>query len=208
MKETLEKEFPKVERLSGKGRYETNLKILEAADVAGGEIIVATGENFADSLSASAVRRPILLVKDTLSDAQKEFLGGLEEAKFYIAGGTGAVSDKLKAELEDYTKAEIERLSGKSRKDTSVEIAKKFFKNPTAAIVASSENYPDGLCGGPLAAELNVPLILTFNGDYVRAREYVDEGGIDAGYVLGGSGVLLNETVVEVYGLNSPDDIK
>ena len=43
----------KVVRLAGNTRYETNLKILEEADAAKQDLLVCTGEGFADSLSAS-----------------------------------------------------------------------------------------------------------------------------------------------------------
>ncbi|MBQ8858126.1 MAG: cell wall-binding repeat-containing protein, partial [Lachnospiraceae bacterium] len=62
-----------VVRLSGKSRYETNLAILNEAGIEGDELIVATGKTFADSLSASAAKLPILLVKPgtALSDEAK-----------------------------------------------------------------------------------------------------------------------------------------
>ena len=62
------------ERLFGDSRYDTNLAILEEAGVTGDSVIVATGKTFADSLSASAAKLPILLVKPdaTLNDDQKD----------------------------------------------------------------------------------------------------------------------------------------
>ena len=57
-------------RLGGKTRYETNIKILKAAGVKAEDILICTGSGYADSLSASAVGKPILLVGDTLTDTQ------------------------------------------------------------------------------------------------------------------------------------------
>ena len=81
-----------VVRLYGNSRYDTNLAILDEAGVSGDSIIVATGKNFADSLSASAAKLPILLVKPdaTLNDDQKAVLDGMKN--IYIVGGEGAVS--------------------------------------------------------------------------------------------------------------------
>ena len=195
-----------VERLFGDSRYDTNLAILEEAGVAGDSVIVATGKNFADSLSASAAKLPILLVKPdgTLNDAQKEILTGMKN--IYIVGGDGAVSASYEAELKDF--GEVTRVFGESRYDTSVEVAKTFCKDVDAAVVASGKNFPDGLCGGPLAAALNAPLVLTKDGATGAASSYVAENEIASGYVLGGDGALTDETVVEVFGLESADEIK
>ena len=194
-------------RLGGKNRYETNVKILEAAGVTGGEIIVATGENFADSLSASATKKPILLVKNKFYDFQAKFLSGLKDCTFYIVGGTGAVSlDNVKI-LLDYGTIES-RIAGTGRRETSVLIAKKFFDNPSSTVIAYEKEFPDGLCGGPLAAELNIPLLLTREGKTSEASAYVQEFGIKSGYVLGGNEAMTDKAVMDVYSLKSVDEIK
>ena len=67
------------------------------------EIIVATGTGFADSLSASAAGKPILLVdgKKELTQVQKDYLGTLGTEKFYIVGGTGAVAEGYETAQDD-----------------------------------------------------------------------------------------------------------
>ena len=195
-----------VERLFGDSRYDTNLAILEEAGVTGDSVIVATGKTFADSLSASAAKLPILLVKPdgTLNDAQKAILTGMKN--IYIVGGDGAVSTGYEAELKEF--GEVTRVFGESRYDTSVEVAKTFCKDVTKAVVASGKNFPDGLCGGPLAAALNAPLVLTKDGGTDAAAAYVAENGIAGGYVLGGDGALTDATVVEVFALTGAEEIK
>ena len=195
-----------VERLFGDSRYDTNLEILKEAGVTGDSIIVATGKTFADSLSASAAKLPILLVKPnaTLNDAQKEILAGMKN--IYIVGGEGAVSAVTQAELATF--GTVTRVFGESRYDTSVEVAKTFCKDVEKAVVASGKNFPDGLCGGPLAAAMNAPLVLTKDGGAVAAAAYVADKAIASGYVLGGDGALADTTVVEVFGLESADEIK
>ena len=193
-------------RLAGENRYETNVKILEAAGVTGGEIIVATGTNFADSLSASAVGRPILLVKDQLNDLQKEYLTTLESSSFYIVGGEAAVGKEVEKELGAYGTV-LDRLAGRNRRETSVLIAQNFFGDPPAAVTAYAGNFPDGLCGGPLAAELNVPLLIIVDGKTTEAADYMAAKNIELGYVLGGEKVLADKTVETVFGLESTDEI-
>ena len=76
-----------VKRISGEDRFATNLAILKEANVNSEEILVCSGYGFADSLSASASGRPILLVGDALSDEQKAFLKDINSIKFAIIGG-------------------------------------------------------------------------------------------------------------------------
>ena len=204
-------EEDEVVRLFGDGRYDTAYAVAdELKEVLGVEkfeaVVVATGKTFADSLSASAAKLPILLVKpeSTLNDAQKAVLTGMKN--IYIVGGDGAVSASYEAELAAF--GDVTRVFGDSRYDTSVEVAKTFCSDVDKAVVASGKNFPDGLCGGPLAAALNAPLILTKDGSAGAEAAYVAENGIAGGYVLGGDGALANDTVVEVFALESAAEIK
>ena len=194
-----------VVRLSGETRYDTNLAILKEAGVQGDSVIIATGKSFADSLSASAAKLPILLVKpdSTLSYAQKAVLKGTKN--IYIIGGEEAVSESYAKELAAY--GEVTRVSGKTRYETSIAVAKTFFGDVDEAVIASGKNFPDGLCGGPLAAARNVPLILTADGKTDAATEYAAQEVITSGYVLGGTEALADESVVVVFGLESAEDI-
>ena len=195
-----------VKRLAGDSRYDTNLEILLEAGISGDEIIVATGKSFADSLSASAAKLPILLVKPnaTLDIAQKALLKNMN--KIYIVGGEGAVSSEYEAELAAY--GTVERVFGSSRYDTSVEIAKAFCGSVDKIVVASGKNFPDGLCGGSLAAALNVPLVLTRDNGADAAAGYAQENAVVGGYVLGGTGALTDDTVTDVFELQNAQEIK
>ena len=192
-------------RLAVKSRYDTNIAILEEAGVTGDSIIVATGKAFADSLSASAAKLPILLVKPgaALSEEAKAIVKGMKN--IYIIGGEGAVSAEIAGELAAYGK--VTRVAGKSRYETSVAVADTFFGDVKNAVAASGKNFPDGLCGGPLAAAMDAPLILTADGKTDAAADYMAENAIQSGYVLGGTGALADESVVDVFALESADEI-
>ncbi len=188
-----------VKRIKGKTRYDTNIEILKEAGVTNQEIIVATGTNFADSLSASAVGKPILLVdgKKGLTDTQKNYLDGLSTEKFYIIGGTGAVGENFETEFSVY--GTTERIKGKTRYETSVAIAEKFFTAPSNAVLAYAENFPDGLSGGPLAMSMNAPLILTKTGKQSAAKDYVQNNDIENGIVLGGASLIDDSTATDIF---------
>ena len=191
-----------VQRLKGADRYETNLAILTEAGVnTTDEVLIATGKNYADSLSASATGLPMLLVDKNLTDNQKAFLASTSKT-FVILGGTSAVSAEVEAELDAI--GDVTRVKGASRYGTSVEIAKRYFNAPSAAILAYAWNYPDGLCGGALAYAVGAPLILTSNESSQLADEYVV--GISNGAVTGGTGRISEDTVREIFDLpaNTP----
>ena len=186
-----------VTRLKGAGRYETNLEILKEAGVnQTDEILIATGKNYADSLSASATGLPMLLVDKTLTDSQKEFLQTTSK-KFVILGGYTAVSTEVEEELGRI--GTVKRLKGANRYATSVLIASQYFPNASAAVLAYAEGFPDGLCGGPLAISMGAPLILTSNNNYVFADKQIVN--ITSGAVTGGTSRISDETVREIFDL-------
>ncbi|MBQ1484300.1 MAG: cell wall-binding repeat-containing protein [Eubacterium sp.] len=193
-------------RLGGKNRYETNLAILKEAaqyadEGAGTEILVASGLGFADSLSAAAAGRPILLVKNALTDEQKEYLASLEgDKKIYIIGGTGAVSDAMMNEVKAY--GETERIDGSNRYETSVNVARKFFDKPTKFVLAYGQDFPDGLCGGALAYAMGGPLVLTADGKTANAAKYASACHINTAAVLGGPALISSIAIEEIFAAN------
>ena len=193
-----------VVRLKGDTRFDTNLAILEAAGIAADdEILVTTGWEFADCLSASASGKPILMqntIKGELTETQIAFLEKYAENDFTIIGGTAAVSEEMETAIEAIV-GETTRISGSTREETSVKIAEAYFEDPECVFVAYSRNFPDGLCGGPLAYAMNAPLLLVNAGKEEFAAAYVAEEGIAVGYVLGGTAVLTDETVKTVFAL-------
>ena len=197
-----------VKRLAGASRFDTNLEILKEAEISGNEILVATGWNFADCLSASATGKPILLVNSStnkLTDSQIEYLSGLTGVQITIIGGTASVSEKLAGDLAAY--GTVDRVSGATREETSVKVAERYFDSPDYALVAYSRNFPDGLCGGPLAYALNSPLLLTNVKQEAPATAYVADNGITKGIILGGTASIADATVRTVFGLEKAQTI-
>ena len=194
-------------RLSGPDRYKTNLAILKEAGVSAEDIIVCTGNGFADSLSASAAKLPILLVNMALDADQMEYLKTLNTEKFYLAGGTGVISEGLEAYIKDNF-GTVERLGGKNRYETSVMIAEAFFEKPDGAVVAFAKNYPDGLCGGTAAAYLNSPLLLVDDANIDNAVKYAVKAEIKKGLVLGGPTLVSDASVRAIFSMSEDDEIK
>ena len=198
-----------VKRLGGADRFETNLLILKEAGIApGDEILVCTSTNFADSLSASATGKPILLVYNEsgkLRDVQVKYLSTLKDNSFCIIGGENAVCKALETAIGAY--GTTDRLAGANRFETSVMIAKTYFQTPDTMVLAYAWNYPDGLCGGALAYSMNAPLILTMDKYEAEAVAYAARKHIDSGIVLGGDALVSDATVRMIFGMGIADPI-
>ena len=137
-------------------------------------------------------------------------LSGLSLAIFLLSAVISSAQDDIVRQINDY--GTFDRWCVREIKESGIIGGKtkylyEFFGNPTAAVTAYAGNFPDGLCGGPLAAELNVPLLLTVDGKTTEAADYMAAKNIELGYVLGGEKVLADETVETVFGLESTDEI-
>lgn len=186
-----------VKRLAGETRYETNLEILEESGVSDEDFLACTGEGFADSLSASAVGKPILLVDNRgLTKQQKTYLDKAAVDDVYLIGGADVVSKKVGRELQKYDQDdEVTRIAGDNRYKTSIAVAKKFFPDKCdTAVLAYGMKFPDGLAGGPLAISLESPLLLVEDTAYADAKNYAQKAGIKKLAVLGGTDVIADKT--------------
>jgi putative cell wall-binding protein len=125
-----------VQRVSGPSRIETAIAVARAAAPESAAVILArafAGETdptqaFADSLSAGAWSaesgRPVLLTESAkLSDATAAYLKEKQVKQVYIVGGETAVSPAAAAQATALG-ATVTRVSGPTRFDTAVAIAK------------------------------------------------------------------------------------
>ena len=201
----------KVVRLKGDTRLDTNLAILEEAGVSeDDEILIVTGWNYADALSASATGKPILMVneiKGELTEKQIEFLKKHASNQYAIIGGTGAISQALEDAIDTIVEKDIIRVYGETREATSVRVAKRYFDEPTFALVAYSRNYPDGLAAGPLAYALGAPLLLTNAGQEAVGADYISTNEIGGGYIIGGAAAITDATVKTCFGITAEGEI-
>jgi putative cell wall-binding protein len=199
IQDTLAEAGLNVTRLAGSDRYRTNLAILEEAGIRSiQEILICSSTDFPDALSASAVGLPIMLTGPKLTDEQADFLRTTSR-RFFIIGGTAAVNQEVEDVLNQI--GESERISGANRYQTSTAVADRFFLAPSAVVLAFGNGFPDGLCGGPLAHAIGIPLLLTEQGLENAAASYCADVRITAGAALGGTSVLSDGTIRKVFSL-------
>ena len=195
-----------VERLGGYTQYDTNLIILEKAGIENQDVLICTGENYADGLSCSSIGMPILLVNKSLTNDQKQLLSNANGENIYIIGGNVAVKPKIESQAKEIS-SNVERIGGWSKYDTSIMIAEEFGKDANTAVIAWGNNFPDALCGGPLAMKLDAPLILVADNNSGKATSFVKKNSIRKGTALGGGAVLKDATIKNVFGMGNREVI-
>ena len=206
-------------RLAGNTRYLTNMAVFDECrrlyPGAKGEVIIATGTSFPDSLSVSSTGAGLFLVngeKGTLTAKQKDYLADLAEAgfNFTIVGGTNAISEELEAAIEDCVGQDAYRIAGSTRYKTSAAIAEEYFRRARMMIVCYGDNFPDALCAGPLGAALRAPVVLTKSGNTSAinaAKTYASDHDIHYGVVLGGPGLVSDADVRAILDLEADEEI-
>lgn len=188
-----------IERIAGHSRYETSAAIAERLLKLSKKqtAIIASGENFADALTAGAYAAkqeyPILLVQKTTVDTQITKVLNKYINKTIIAGGLNSVSEKVKKDLPKNT----ERISGRSRYDTAAQIAERLFKSEKA-FVASGEVFADALVVSPVAGRLSSPILLINRQETPKTIiEYVKESVTEI-TVIGGKKFVPSSIVTDL----------
>lgn len=185
-------------RLGGENRYATSVgiaqKVASSPQGSGSAVFVASGANFADGLSLGALAAktgwPLLLVKpNSISAGVKSLVQKQKPTHIYIAGGTGAVSSKVEAELKALgaPNVTVVRLGGKDRYETSAKIAS-CFDQGAPAFVTTGVNFADAVVAGAPAAKLGGAVILTPTGKINgAAKSALASVKSQAVYLIGGT---------------------
>lgn len=190
-------------RLKGSNRYLTNIEILRACSSEGyGNVLVCSGKEFADALSASALGGPILLVGDRLTTDQKAYIDEAGIHSFDIIGGTAAVSKAVEDELRVYAEArggEVTRTYGQNRYQTSRAVAEKWWspESTDTVVLACGTNFPDGLSGAPVAFAYRAPLLLATTSGIKEAAECGKWLGISKVVVMGGPTLISDDAAMK-----------
>lgn len=134
-------------------------------------IILCNGFDYPDALSSAPLTHlynaPILLTeKDKLNNKTEAQLKKLGIKKVVMVGGTGVVSQNVENKLKSMG-ITTERIAGKDRYQTSLEIAKKVASNHDidAVHVVSGHNFSDALTVAPVSASWMQPMVLVPQGE-------------------------------------------
>jgi putative cell wall-binding protein len=188
-----------VTRFGGADRYATALAIAQQEFPEANSAYTATGQNYADALSAgplaAAVRNAPVLLSDGAA-LDKAVAGYLRGRTTVTAVGGPAATALGAAGIGHQT------LAGTDRYDTAAKVAAAFPQalQVTAVGFATGTNYADALTGGAMMAALGQPLLLTDPGslsspDDLALTEWEELKSVS---VFGGPGAVSDTVLGQI----------
>jgi putative cell wall-binding protein len=165
---------PIVDRTAGGTRYETAVAAsLEYFEYGADNVVLCTGEDFPDALSAAPwarfLKAPVLLTRRTaVPPTVMDEIERLGAKNVWIIGGQSAVSSSVQTQLETAGLTVDRQLQGTDRYATSAKIATFLYDALVAdgrpfsnrAFVARGDAFPDALALAPVAAATYSPILL------------------------------------------------
>ena len=195
---------PKVlTRINGATRYQTMNGLVDLMSAGkNGVVIVASATNYPDALAASSLAgcydpAPILLTDPSgLTEEVKSQIQKLNPSFIYIVGGESAVSSTVEDQLKANSQAYIQRLSGQTRYETSLRIAKTAYnvasidgEAPWQVIIATGTTFADALSVSPYSYAGKMPILLCdpMAGLSDDALAFLKAKGIRNAMIVGGN---------------------
>ncbi|WP_209121753.1 N-acetylmuramoyl-L-alanine amidase [Alkalihalobacillus sp. BA299] len=205
--DTLINEGLTVERIEGKNRFETAIKINDAAGLAESDTaLLVNGLTIADALSASSISAlqqiPIFLAgKDHLPSQLPSNVKNVT-----ILGGTSAISSAVENQLKQ-NGIETTRIGGSNRFETNLLAINHFNLPKDKAIVVrgtsshpSREDYPDAVASAGLAKKQNAAVVLTHPTSVRNEVKDFISNVTDTLFVLGGTQAVSQFVVMGITG--------
>jgi len=142
-------------RYGGENRYATAVVIADEGLADPDTLLLATGRNFGDALTAGAAAGSVggaVLLTDgsNMAPETRSYLDTQPQAQRYAIGGPAAAADPSAAPV-----------AGDDRFTTAVAVAEEFYAEPAFVGIASGEAFPDALVGGAYASRLGGPVLLS-----------------------------------------------
>ncbi|MDO5080130.1 cell wall-binding repeat-containing protein [Buchananella hordeovulneris] len=191
------------DRLAGPNRYATSHAVYASRTTWGPNLVLASGEQFADALAATALagplRSPVLLTAAKSLPAPTRASLDLAKqrgvTKIYAVGGTSAISDNILTELRQRG-FQVERLAGPNRfataravADTTRQVLTENGKQVRTVVLVDGLNFADALAGGPVATKHDGVLLLT-NGPKLDPQTLAAAKSYSPNFIaIGGSAV-------------------
>ena len=179
--QTVNVSIPTASRISGSDRYETAVAISQYAypSSRGGIVVLTTGENYPDSLSAAPLaaklRAPVLLTyPGALPASTSSELSRLAPATILVIGGPAAITEAVEQQVSAAVPgATVRRIFGADRYATSLAVISDplgWSSSPTL-FVATGESFADALSAGAAAGSVGAPVLLVRGGDLEATAE-------------------------------------
>lgn len=176
-----------VTRIAGKDRIATSIEISKAMFNESDNVVLASGFNFADALSAgqlaAALNAPLILSSDQLDSRTSDEIAKLKPKNIYIVGGETALSSNIEESVKSVVNdINIERLKGNDRYETSVKVMEKTkeFVDAEYLLIASGKNFPDALSATSFMADHKALMVLSDGNSYPKSDlQEIAIGGVN-----------------------------
>ncbi|GAA3660083.1 cell wall-binding repeat-containing protein [Asaccharospora irregularis] len=204
--------------LKGDTRFETAIKISKEAYKQDGtaEGVVLVGENavvdgLASAPLAAQKKAPILLTKkdaipeETMKEIKRLVAKG---APIYLIGGENTISKSVEVQLAKEMNADIKRLSGDDRYDTSLKIAKELKSTSKEAFVVGGDGLADAMSVASVAAQKRTPIIVSPAEGLTRdAKAFLDDetNKIATVDVVGGKTKVSTQVLKDIVEIKNGD---
>ena len=174
-------------RIAGKDRIATSIEISKAMFNESDNVVLASGYNFADALSAgqlaAALNAPLILSSDQLDSRTSDEIVKLKPKNIYIVGGETALSSNIEESVKSVVNdINIERLKGNDRYETSVKVMEKTkeFVDAEYLLIASGKNFPDALSATSFMADHKALMVLSDGNSYPKSDlQEIAIGGVN-----------------------------
>lgn len=197
----------KVERLSGKDRYETAYWIAKRLNNQGKAVLLRgdTEASFPHALSISPWAGyhgvPILFLDGAgnLPEMTAKAIQELNVEETLLVGEQGALPASLKSLLPG-----VQIYSGKDIYETNRQVLNQLQPQPTKIYLTTGSNFADALAGGAMAAQANGWILLTDQGGLSAGQKEMLEAVKDTVtelYVLGGEGAVPGGILRDALGI-------
>ena len=193
---------PNLVRLGGDTRYDTSDIIASTGFSSADTVVIASGEDFPDALSASALAGsfdcPVLLTQnDRLTESTKQRIQNLGAKKAYILGGTSAITEAVENAIKQVV-TETERIGGSTRQETATRVLNEVKEKKGAidtVIVACSDKPYDALSVGPYAFKKQSPIVLANSAGKLdeSTLSAIKASGAGRVIIVGGEAAIKNE---------------
>ena len=204
--DTLKEIFEKIPatRIAGRNRQLTAVEVSKTLFQKADTVIITSSDKMVDSLASSPYgvgkNAPTLLVeKDSIMDEVLQEIKRLNPSKIIIAGGKLSVSEKVENQIKQLG-IKQQRIAGHDRFETAVKLGEQVRANSTnkkEIILVNGFNNIDALTAGSLASKLNIPVLLTENGQLNETtKKAIKDWGIEKVTIIGGK-TQVSETIEE-----------
>lgn len=190
-------------KLVGSSRYETAVKISESAFKKADNVIIVNSQGDADALAATPFAKlkdaPILLTGSKTLDANtKAEITRLGAKNAYIIGGDTRVEESVSKELKSMN-LNVERISGKDRYETALQVAKKLGDVSEVAVVNGQKGLADAVSVAPVAASKNMPILFSSPTEGTKVSDsYIKDEKVTKSYVIGQEASISKEVAAKL----------